>query len=157
MKKNLFLLVLLSGYCLSAFAQTLSQTKISNRINCFGEGVLLLWAKSEIELVAQNDNLYAYSKSLSSGRGTLQLQLDDFRFNIPPDATITSIIVSVRRFKKGKGSIKDYFANLISKNSQSVTTSYGLRWADVNNYLDAETEVSYTQNGSGTNGGGFGT
>lgn len=147
---------MLSGYCLPGSAQTLSQTKTANRFNCFGEGFLNLWSKWGVEYVTQDDNSYAYSKSLSSGRGTLQLQLDDFRFNIPADATITSITVSVRRFKKGKGSIKDYYANLIAKNAQSVTTSYGFRWADVNNYPDVETEVTYVQNGSG-NGGSFGT
>jgi hypothetical protein len=104
--------------------------------------------------VAADDNSYAFSKKLSSGRGFLSLTLQDFQFNIPPGATIDNITVTARRFKKGKASIKDYFANLLKPGSGIYSpSSYGLRWTDPTPYPGAETAISYYQSGSGTNGG----
>ena len=140
----------------SAPGSILSQARTANLFNCFGEGVLLLWtqAPGEAQFVSADDGSYAYSKTLSSGRGTLQLQLHDFRFEIPSGATIESITVTARRFKKGKGSIKDYFAYLIKKHDLYPTfINYGVLWSNPEYYPNAEAAASYFQNGSGNNGG----
>jgi len=71
MGKYLFLLAMLSAYCLSGSAQ--SQTKTANLFNCWGQAALDLWLQKGTEYVSADDGSYAYSKKLSSGRGTLQL------------------------------------------------------------------------------------
>ena len=140
----------------SAPGSVLSQTRTGNLFNCFGEGVLLLWAQApgNAQPVSADDGSYAYSSKLSPSRGTLQLQLHDFRFDIPSGATIQSITVNARRYKTGKGSIRDYFAYLIRKHPVHPTaTGYGVRWSKPDYYPSAEAAVSYFQNGSGNNGG----
>src|SRR5688572_15488781 len=140
----------------AATGSLLSQTRTANLFNCFGEGVLLLWAQApgDAQRVSADDGSYAYSNKLSPSRGTLQLQLHDFRFDIPSGATIENITVNARRFKTGKGSIRDYFAHLIKKHSVNAGfVSYGVRWSNPDYYPNAEAAVSYFQNGSGNNGG----
>jgi hypothetical protein len=154
MRKYLFLGVMLSGYYLSGLAQPSPQTKTANLFNNISEAYLNLWSQEGPQYVSADDDSYAYSKKLSPKRGTLLLVLRDFRFDIPSDATIENIAVSARRFKKGKGSIKDYFATLIREPvSTGFGTPYGVRWTDPNNYPDIETEVIYSQSGAGNNGG----
>ena len=135
----------------------LSQTRTANLFNCFGEGVLLLWTQpqGDAKHVSADDGSYAYSKKLSPQNGTLQLQLHDFRFNIPAGSIIESITITTRRFKSGRGSVKDYFAHLIKKHDLHPTgfASYGVRWSNPGYYPDAEATSSYFQNGSGNNGG----
>jgi hypothetical protein len=133
----------------------LSQTRTANLFNGFGESVLLLWAQGDAQSMSADDGSYAYSKKLSPGRGTLQLQLHDFRFDIPPGATIESITVNARRFKTGKGFIRDYFAYLIKKHDLNPTTvgAYGVLWSNPEYYPGAEAAASYFQSGSGNNGG----
>ena len=135
----------------------LSQTRTANLFNCFGEGVLLLWTQpqGDAKYVSADDGSYAYSKKLSPHNGWLQLQLHDFRFSIPAGSIIESITINTRRFKTGKGSIKDYFAHLLKKHDLNPTTltSYGVRWSNPAYYPDAEATNSYFQNGSGNNGG----
>jgi hypothetical protein len=131
-----------------------SQTRVANLFNNFGESVLLLWARGDAQSVSADDGSYAYSKRLSTGRGTLQLQLNDFRFEIPSGATIQNITVTARRFKKGKGSIKDHLAYLIKKHDLYPTISYyGVVWFNPDYYPNTEAAASYFQNGSGNNGG----
>ena len=140
----------------SAPGSVQSQTRTANLFNCFGEGVLLLWAQApgDAQRVSADDGSYAYSSKLSPSRGTLQLQLHDFRFDIPSGATIESISVNARRFKTGKGSIRDYFAYLIRKHPVYPSAAgYGIRWSNPDYYPGAEAAVSYFQNGSGNNGG----
>jgi hypothetical protein len=129
----------------------LSQTRTANIFNGFGEAVRLLWAQADYQSVSDDDGSYAYSKKLSPSRGTLQLQLHDFRFEIPPAATIESITVNARRFKKGKGSITDYFAYLIKKDDLRPTSfrPYGVRWTNPEYYSNAEATATYFQSGSG--------
>ena len=143
------------GGSVAASGSIISQTRTANLFNCFGEGVLLLWAAGDHQSMSADDGSYAYSKKLSPSRGTLQLQLHDFRFDIPSGATIASISVNARRFKNGKGSIRDYFAYLIKKHDLNPTlfASYGVRWSNPEYYPNAEATVSYSQNGSGNNGG----
>jgi len=132
-------------------ALALSQTRTANRFNWNGNPYMNLWEKEGAQYVSANDNSFAYSKKLSSGRSYLSLMLQDFLFDLPANATIDGITVLVRRFKKGKASITDYFASLYRSGSGFYNPSpYGVRWTDPTNYPDAETEVSYYQSGSGT-------
>ena len=157
MRKYLLLIVILFANYFSGITQPLSQTRTANLFNNIDEAYLNLWAVEGPQYVSADDDSYAYSKKLSSHRGSLLLVLRDFRFDIPSDATIENIAVSARRFKKGKGSIKDYFATLIREPvSTGFGTPYGVWWADPNNYPDIETEVIYSQGGTGNNGGSLG-
>ena len=135
----------------------LSQTRTANLFNCFGEAALLLWVQpaGDAQHVAVDDGVYASSTKLSPRTGTLQLQLHDFRFSIPSGAIIQSITINARRFKTGKGSIKEYFAHLIKRHDLYPTTAhaYGVHWLNSTYYPDAEALASYYQNGSGSNGG----
>ena len=132
----------------------LSQTKTSNLFNWNGNPYVNLWEQEGHQYVAADDNSYAYSKKLSSAHGSLWLTLQDFRFEIPSGATIDNITVSVRRFKKGKGSIRDYFATLVKSGSGFYNPSpYGVRWTDSRNYLVTETEITYSQTGSNSGSG----
>lgn len=135
----------------------LSQTRMANLFNCFGEAFLDLWYQGGTEYVSADDGSYAYSKKLSPSRGTLQLQLHDFRFDIPSGATIESITVNARRFKTGKGSIRDYFAYLIKKDDihPAYFLAYGVRWTNPEYYPNVEATANYSQNGFGNNGGGL--
>jgi len=155
MKRDLFLLIMLSVCCQIVVAQ--SQTKTAYVFNWNGNPYLNLWAREGAQYVSADDNSYAYSKRLTAGRNFLSLTLQDFRFTIPANATITSINVVVRRFKKGTGSIKDYFANLVVAGSGYYNPSeYGVRWTKAANYPDAEGVVQYYQTGVGSNGGAYG-
>jgi hypothetical protein len=152
MKKKLLFLVILSIYCQFVVAQ--SQTKTANLFNWNNNPYLNLWAQEGPQYVSADDNLFAYSKKLSSGRSFLSLTLQDFRFGIPSNATIRNINVLARRFKKGTGSIKDYFATLVITGTGFYNPSpYGIRWTIPTNYPGAEAISLYSQNGSGTNGG----
>ena len=138
-----------------AGGSVISQTRTANLFNNFGGSVLLLWAQGDAQSVSADDGSYAYSKKLSPGRGTLQLQLHDFRFDIPAGATIESITVTARRFKNGNGSIKDHVAYLIKRHSLNPTSFgyYGVVWFNAEYYPNAEAPASYFQSGSGNNGG----
>ena len=63
--------------------------------------------------------------------------------------------MTARRFKKGKGSIKDHVAYLIKRHDLNPTTFayYGVVWFNPEYYPNAEAAASYFQNGSGNNGG----
>jgi len=86
----------------------------------------------------------------------MKLILQGFGFDIPGDATIQNINVRARRFKTGKGSIMEYFASLLREHpvNPGTFTLYGVRWADPNFFSTTETEGTYSQSGSGNNGGG---
>lgn len=131
-----------------------SQTRTANLFNCYGEAFLDLWYQGGTGYLSGDDGSYAYSKKLSPGRGTLQLQLHDFRFEIPAGATIQNITVNAKRFKTGSGSIRDYFAYLIKKDDLRPTLfrAYGVRWTNPEYYPKVETTANYFQNGSGDNG-----
>jgi hypothetical protein len=149
MNKNLLLLVMLLVNWLPGFAQ--SQTKTATLFNCFGEDYLNLWAQLGSEYVATDNNIYAYSKKMSPGRGSLQLLLQGFGFTIPSGTTIQNITVSMKRFETGKGSIRDYFAYLVRYDDRiSRFNGYGAHWGDLNGYYpEKEALVTYSQSGSG--------
>ena len=129
----------------------LSQTKTGNLFNNWGGSIANFWLQASAQHFSADDDSYAYSKKLSPGRSFLSLMLQDFRFDLPANATIGGITVLVQRFKKGKGSITDYFVSLYRSGSGFYNPlPYGVRWTDPTNYPDEETEVSYYQSGIGT-------
>lgn len=144
-----------SSLASSSIVSQIRTANLFNNFNGFDDPYLNLWVQNEPVLVSADDNIFAYSNTLSAKRWYLSVSLKDFRFTIPAEATIENIIVSVRRFKKGKGSIKDYFAtlNMVSTQSPGLNNPYGVRWVDPNNYPIIETGVIYSQSGTGTNGG----
>ena len=139
----------------AATGSILSQTRTASQFNNIGEAYLNLWYQPGPQYVSADDNSYAYSKKLTQQRGWLLLMLQDFHFDIPSDATIENIIVSGRRFKSGKGSVKDYFATLIRQNPITgyPHSPYGVHFVNPDYYPSTETEVIYSQNGTGNNGG----
>lgn len=139
---------------------SLSETKTAhlfNNFNGFDDPYVNNWAQNEPELVDTDDNVYAYSNVLAKNKN-LSLSLKDFRFDIPSGAVINKIIVTVRRFKTGKGSITDYFAtlNVVSPQSPGLNIPYGVRWAYQNKYPATETAFNYSQSGEGNNAGLYG-
>ena len=141
------------GGNLAAPGSLLSQTRTASRFNDIGESYLNLWYRLGPQYVSADDNSYAYSKKLSRGKDFLLLLLQDFHFDIRSDATIENIIVSARRFKTGTGSVKDYFATLLTRNAANPRFSYGVHFVNPDYYPSTETEVLYSQNGTGNNGG----
>jgi len=116
--------------------------------------------------VAADDDVYAYTKKLSSSTrirrndtSSSSLALQGFGFTIPDEATIENISVRVRRFKKGTLSIKDHFVSVMRRyDCTEGNCIFGYMWrnGDVypgNSYPDAETEYIFSQSGSGNNGG----
>jgi hypothetical protein len=80
--------------------------------------------------------------------------LQGFGFTIPEDATIENISITVRRFKKGGASIKDYFVTAM----QRYEFAYGVEWTNLdsypgNYYPNTEAEFTFSQSGGGINGG----
>ena len=145
---------LADGGDLAALGSHLSQTRTASRFNDIGEPYLNLWSQLGPQYVSADDNSFAYSKKLARGRDFLLLLLQDFHFEIPPGATIENIIVSARRFKTGKGSVKDYFATLNRPHPISgYPVDYGVRFVNPDHYPSTETEVIYSQNGTGNNAG----
>ena len=131
----------------------LSQTKTGNLFNNWGESIANFWLQAGAQHFSADDDSYAYSKKLSHVRSQLPLLLQDFRFEIPSNATIEGIVVKTRRFKTGKGSITDYFATLVYRNSVYDRAPHGVYFTNPNFYPSIETEVVYAQNGTGNNGG----
>jgi hypothetical protein len=60
--------------------------------------------------------------------------------------------VHARRFKQGKGSIRDYFAYLVRNQDLYRNDYYGLWWRNPEYYPDVETDVIYSENGTGNDG-----
>lgn len=155
MKKHLFMVLLFSIHHLAAPAQNLSQTRTAHVFNWNGNNPYLnLWFREGPQYVSADDNSYAYSKKLTTNNWALFLLLQDFHFDIPSEASIVSINVTARRFKKGKADIRDYFASLLITGSGIYNPAfYGVRWMLTDNYPDMEASASYFQSGSGHNGG----
>jgi len=173
MKKNLFLLVMLSAYCLAGIAQPLSQTRTATYLNnlnnfreVFGDQN---YPKARAEHVAADDGIYAYSNKLTgirdssasfSSNSVSSLALQGFGFTIPDDATIDNISLRVRRFKKGKIPVGDHTLSLMQRYQCGVGTPcrYGKHWTYQDEYPgkiypDAETEYFFSQSGAGNDGG----
>jgi len=131
----------------------LSQTKTGKLLNNLGEIVANYWLQASPQHFAADDGSYAISKKLSHARSQLPLVLQDFRFEIPSNATIERIDVVARRFKQDKGSISDYFATLVRRLDNNDKNHYGVHFTNPNFYPSIETQVVYSQNGTGINGG----
>ena len=132
----------------------LSQTKTGNVLNDWdGEAIANYWLQASAQNFSADDDSYAYSNKLSRARNQLPLLLQDFRFEIPSNANIERIVVVARRLKQGKGSITDQFATLICRIGTNDRASYGVIFTNPNFYPSVETEVVYSQNGTGINGG----
>jgi hypothetical protein len=134
-------------------AAVLFQTKTGNLFNNWGESIANYWLQANAQNFSADDDSYAYSKKLSRARSQLPLLLQDFRFEIPSNATIERIVVVARRFKQGKGSITDYFATLVRRLDENDKNHYGVHFRNPNFYPSIETEVVYSQNGTDINGG----
>jgi hypothetical protein len=161
MRKYLLLAVILSANYLSGFTQTSPQKRTATLFNYNLQGNLVTnySRKSDASDVEFDDGVYAYTKRLGPRNGNSLLVLEGFGFDIPSDATIENISVRARRFKGGTGTIKEYYANLVKKRDRLPDwwEVYGTRWGDPNNPISfpaAEAEVTYLQDGSGTNSGG---
>jgi hypothetical protein len=128
----------------------LSQTRTGNVLN--DQIPYDLWIQPNPQLFAADDGVYATSIKLSRGRGAIPIVLQDFRFDIPSNAIIESIVIRARRFKTGKGSISDHSKYLVTQINGS-RGYYGVIFVDPNLIPGTETEIMYAQNGAGDNGG----
>jgi len=101
--------------------------------------------------VAVNDGKYASTITLTTQKGYSLLVLQGFQFNIPAGATIENITVKARRFKTGKGETKDLIVRLVTRREQLPEwwMNYGVAWVNPNYFPAIESEVNYSQTGSG--------
>ena len=153
MRKYLLLLLILSAN-LFGFAQTTSQTRTANYFhNNYANGTNITnYVQWGAQYVADDDNSYAYTGKINKIQ-RVYLILQDFRFEIPSDAIIQSITVKVRRFKSGKGQVKDCFVRLRTTRQAGGSLDYGPEMANTTTLWPAiETEASYNQTGTGNNG-----
>jgi len=129
----------------------LSQTRTANSWYNIGTNQYAQWGT---QYVAANDNSYAYTKKVLKVQ-RIYLILLDFGFTIPSNAIIENITATVRRFKTGS-QVKDCFVHLVAPHADPNLQgwrAYGVEMANPANLWPAiETEVSYSQNGSGPNG-----
>jgi hypothetical protein len=124
------------------------------------EGMLVtnFTKSSKASDVAVNDGVYASTIKLSPRDGYSLLVLEGFGFNIPGNAIIENILVKARRFKTGTCGIWETTASLVMKRERQDLPEwwdrYGARWADPNYFPVIETEVNYSQSGSGIGANG---
>ena len=111
------------------------------------------WLQASPQHFSADDNSYAISKKLSPARGSIPIVLQDFRFEIPSNAIIESIIVSARRFKTAKGSLADHMVYLVTHINPNPRAGYGVIYLNSNLIPNTEAEIIYSQNGTGDNGG----
>ena len=139
----------------SAPGTVLSQTRTATLLNYNLAGILVTnYARNTVvSSVAVNDGKYAITNTLTSQKGYSLLVLQGFQFNIPVGATIENIIVKARRFKTGKGEVKESVARLVMRRERTDLPewweSYGNWWANPNYFPTIESEVNYSQTGSG--------
>ena len=109
---------------------------------------------SKASNVAFDDGVYASTIRLAPRDGYSLLVLEGFNFKIPSNAAIENILVKARRFKTGTCTIFETVASLVMKRERQDLPEwwdrYGDRWADPNYFPIVETEVNYSQKGSGT-------
>jgi hypothetical protein len=145
---------------LTATALNLFQTRTATlfNYNLAGNLVTNFSKTSKAGNVAFDDGVYASTIKLTARNGYSLLVLEGFNFNIPGDATIQNIWVKARRFKTGTCGIWEVNASLVMKRERADLPDwwdqYGARWADPNYFPITETEVNYSQSGSGTRANG---
>jgi hypothetical protein len=149
-----------NGGDLSETGATQSQTATATLFNYNLEGNLVtnFSKKSKASDVAFNDGVYASTIKLGPRDGYSLLVLEGFGFNIPGNAIIENIYVKARRFKTGTCGIWETNAALVMKRERQDLPDwwerYGARWVDPNYFPLIETEVNYSQSGSGTGANG---
>ena len=130
----------------------LSQTRTSNSWFNVNNNMYERWGT---QYVAADDNSYAYTKKIIKVQRVYLIVLD-FRFTIPSNAVIENITATVKRFKSGGSQVKDCFVHLIAPYADPIWEGwrpYGVEMANPANLWPAtETELSYSQSGSGPNG-----
>ena len=139
------------GGNVAAAGSILSQTSTGNVFNNLVPPTQ--WLQANPQYFLADDNSYAISKKLSRARGSIPIILQDFRFDIPSNAIIESIVVSARRFKTGKGSVADHAVHLVTRRDPNPRGYFGVIFRNSNLIPGIETEISYTQNGTDDNGG----
>jgi hypothetical protein len=149
-----------NGGDLTTTSFTQSQTATATLFNYNLEGNLVtnFSKNSKASDVASNDGVYASTIKLGPRDGYSLLVLEGFGFNIPGNAIIENILVKARRFKTGTCGIWETNASLVMKRERQDLPDwwerYGARWADPNYFPLIETEVNYSQSGSGTGANG---
>ena len=143
------------SFSASAGKVVASQTRTATLFNYNLEGTLVTnySRNSNANDVALDDGVYAFTKKLSPRDGYSLLVLQGFHFNIPENATIENIFVKAKRFKAGTCGIRETTASLVMKRERQDLPEwwerYGARWADPNYFPTIESEVNYSQSGSG--------
>jgi hypothetical protein len=175
MKKHLTLLTLISVFSLSGFGQ--SQTRTATYLNNLNNFQAVFgdqnFPRARAQDVATDNNtftcsgkLFGIPDSTSSFRSSSvsSLALQGFGFNIPSNATIDNISITVRRFKKGTIPVGDQIVSLMQRYQCGVgqPCRYGVHWTYLDNYPGKiyptmETSYTFSQNGRGTNGGFYHT
>ena len=130
----------------------LSQTRTSNSWYNINNNLYAQWGT---QYVSGDDNSYAYTTKIIKVQ-RIYLILLDFGFTIPSNAVIENITATVKRFKTGGSQVKDCFVHLTAPHADPVWEgwrSYGVEMANpAKLWPGTETEVSYSQSGSGPNG-----
>ena len=130
----------------------LSQTRTANSWYNVSPNMYAQWGTP---YVAANDNSYAYTKKVLKVQ-RIYLVLLDFGFTIPSNAIIENITATVRRFKTGGSQVKDCFVHLLAHHDDPNLEGwrpYGVEMANpAILWPGIETEVSYSQSGSGPYG-----
>ncbi len=110
------------------------------------------WISLTPQSLAQADNSYSYTKLIKSSGSTDGLNMMDFRFNIPSGATITSIVLNLRKFKIGQTEVRDAIVWLITEFEQeNYEMSYGPPMQNTTaNWPSVATNTYYTWPGSGS-------
>lgn len=139
-----------ANYSASAM-MVLSQTRTANSWEPFTTNQYAQWGT---QYVAVDDNSYAFTKKVLKVQ-RVYLILHDFDFTIPSNAVIHNITARIRRFKTGGSQVKDCFVHLLAPQPDPYEgwLPYGVEMANpANLWPGIETEVSYSQSGSGPNG-----
>lgn len=164
---------MLSGYCLSGFAQTSTQTRTATFVNNLNNFQQVFghqnYPRANAEHLRTDNNIYTCSNKLTAikdsassftSRSVSSLALQGFGFTIPNDATIENIAVRVRRFKNGTPSVGDQILSVIQRYQSGTGTPsrYGVFWTYLDSYAGkiypaTETEYIFSQSGGGNNGG----
>jgi len=179
MRKYLFILMILLANYFVGFGQILTQTNTAGYLNNLNQFQQLFgnqnYPRARAQDVAADDNIFTCSNKLTAIKDSgssfrsgsvSSLALQGFGFTIPEEAAILNILVKVRRFKKGTPSVGDQVLSVMQRYQQSpdAPARYGVMWTYADDeeleypgriYPATETEYSFSQTGSGTNGGLF--
>jgi hypothetical protein len=112
-----------------------------------------IWSTTAWQNTVSDDNKYISTKTVRGGT-SWPIQFQKFGFNIPSNAVIQGIDVSMIRHKSGKTNVKDSYIGLVT--GDSFENSYGNspNQAKTANWTSTEAGVVYTflPSGIGTDG-----